>query len=560
MEPTTTDVIIVGAGPAGLSLALCLARQGIRSVVLERRPGENEHPRAHYVNTRTMELFRQWGIRDAVLADAYPTEHLPFEMLVPIGGLSGADRALISPASVTSCAQDRIEAALLSVLAGHPTCEVRWGRTFRDVVDHGDHVAVLADGPDGQDSLTGRWLVGADGASSAVRALLGIGMAGDPDLGSLINIYFEGRIDPDDAVPPLAMASPNPDVPGAFICMDGDRRWCFHYWYDPAVESPADFDTERCTQLVRRATGVTDDTPLAVRSIRPWTMTALVADRMRTGSVFLIGDAAHAFPPTGGFGMNSGIQDAHNLAWKLDAVLHGVGGEALLDSYQAERLPVAYLNTAQSLRNAGRGSRNADPSPQAAMIEGRATTSVRSAAAAAGTDEERERIEMLEHAGAIGQDIGFAYDDSPVVLPDGLPRPDIQIARYVPNASPGARAPHVELRGPDGSTVSLIDLLDGAFTLVTGAGGAAWWRAAEQLPADLAPRVVRVGDGQPYRSTGADLEATYGIGPSGAVLVRPDGHVAYRAPVAPADPATALESAVRTARGLVSVLQPQGDR
>lgn len=546
---TDTDVLVVGAGPAGLALALCLARRGVRSILLERRAGPSEHPRAHYVTTRTMELFGLWGVRERVLADAYPPEHLPFGMLVAIGGPTDAERRAFSPAGVNSCAQDRIEAALLAQLATYDEATLRWGRTFVDAVDHGDGVDLVVDGPDGPERLTGRWLVGADGAASAVRAHLGIGMIGDPDLGSLINVYFEGRLHPADETPPLAMSSPNPDVPGAFICMDGDRRWCFHHTYDPAVEQPADFDADRCARLVRSAVGVADDHPLTVRSIRPWTMTALVAERMRVGSVFLAGDAAHAFPPTGGFGMNSGIQDAHNLAWKLAAVLQGVGGAALLESYEAERLPVAYLNTAQSLRNAHRASTSADPSPQAALIEQRATRSVRSVAALAATQDERDRIEMLEHAGAIGQDLGFAYDSSPVVVPDGRPRPDTQIGTYLPNASPGARAPHVPVRS--GAVArSVLELYDGEFTLVTGPAGAAWRAAADLLPPAVAPRVLTVGPGETWEPVDVDVEQLYGIDPTGAVLVRPDGHVAFRAQTAPDDPGALLAEVTHTARGL----------
>jgi 2-polyprenyl-6-methoxyphenol hydroxylase-like FAD-dependent oxidoreductase len=543
-----TDVAIIGAGPAGFSLALCLARRGVRSVVAERRDGLVNHPRAHYVNTRTMELFRQWGLHDEVNAESYPVDHLPFEMLAAIGGLSNAERRLIAPASVTSCAQDRIEAALYRTLEPFAETTVLWNRTFTDVVDRGDGVTVALDGPDGIETIEARWLVGADGANSAVRAHLGVEMDGDPHLGSLINVYFEGRLTPDDEIPSLARQSTDPDAAGAFISMDGAHRFCFHHPYDRDVEQPADYDSERCADLIRRAAEVEADHPIDVRSIRPWTMTALVAQKMRVGSVFLAGDAAHAFPPTGGFGMNSGIQDAHNLAWKFADVLGGRAGDALLESYEAERQPVAYLNTAQSLRNAHRGSTDDNASPQAAMIEERATKSVRSTAAHAATPEERGMIEMLEHAGAIGQDIGFAYDQSPVIVDDGVDRPDTQIAKYVPNASPGARAPHIVLRHGD-STLSILDLFDGDFTLLTPSAATAWRLAVEQLPEQLRPTIVRIGADEEYAPVDADFTELYGIGPSGAVLVRPDGHVAFRSADADADPAATLADALHVALG-----------
>ncbi|MGL5819542.1 MAG: FAD-dependent monooxygenase [Phycicoccus sp.] len=555
MEKVTTDVVIVGAGPAGLSLALCLARHDVRSVVVERRSGENEHPRAHYINTRTMELLRQWGIADRVLADAYPADRMPFGMLEMLGGTTAEERRLMSPMTVASCAQDRVEAALLGRVADYPAAELRWDTTVVDFTDHGDQVVVSAQGPGGQVELTGRWLVGADGSASAVRRQLGIEMIGDPDLGSLVNAYFIGRLQPDGVDAPLAMASPNPDVPGAFIGMDGDRRWCFHHPYDPDVESVADFDAERCEKLIRSAVGLEDDVPIEIRSIRPWTMTALVADRMQQGSVFLVGDAAHAFPPTGGFGMNSGIQDAHNLAWKLASVLSGAAGSSLPDSYEPERQPVAFLNTAQSLRNSGQVAGRTRESSQAELIESRATTSVRSVAALAETEDEREALEMIEHAGAIGQDLGYAYDRSPVIVTDGVERPDIQIGRYVPNACPGARAPHVELRVDDGSTISVLDLFEAGFTLLTFSEPRQWADVATSAGTELGVTVRRVGPGLDLEPAepGVDVERLYGVRPTGAVLVRPDGFVAWRAVEAPDQPAVVLRSALDTALGRVPV-------
>jgi 2-polyprenyl-6-methoxyphenol hydroxylase-like FAD-dependent oxidoreductase len=421
------EIAIVGAGPAGLAMALCLARRGVRSIIVERRDGLIDHPRAHYVNTRTMELFHVWGVADAVIGESYPVDHLPFDQLEAFGGLSAEDRRRIAPASVTSCAQDRIEAILMKALASTGLCDVRWGRTFAGFVDDGTSVRLTVDGPNGSEDITSRWLVAADGAGSPTRKALGIEMIGSNDLGSLINVYFEGRIVPDGQVPSLALQSVTPEVAGAFISMDGDHRYCFHHPYEPDEEHSSSFDVDRCARLVRAAAGLPADHPVDVKSIRPWTMTAHVAERLRVGSVFLVGDAAHAFPPTGGFGMNSGIQDAHNLAWKFAAVLDGTADERLLDSYEPERQPVAFLNTAQSLRNVHTGPGGtsralAITADLVGKIDSLATQSVRSAAATA-SPEEKPMIEILEHVAAIGQDLGFAYDRSrkAVVHDDGRP-------------------------------------------------------------------------------------------------------------------------------------------
>ena len=523
-----TDVLIVGAGPVGLSLGLCLARLGVNSIILERHAQVYSHPRAHFVNTRTMELFRMWGIDKRVTDVAYPVEHLPFDMLVPLGGISWEQRKEISPVTVMSCAQDQVEEALLEALADYPHCTLLREHTLVSFVDEGERVTATVSNPNTDSAtITARWLVGADGAGSAVRDLMGINLVGDTNLASMVNIYFESRMHPLGIVPPLAMPSLDPDVAGAFVCMDGDRRWCFHLSTEDLVED-ADFDQATAAGLIRSAADLADDHPVEVRSIRHWTMSAVVAEKMRRGSTFLVGDAAHAFPPTGGLGMNSGIQDAHNLAWKLASVRNGVGGQALLDSYELERLPIAFMNTLQSLRNANRDSKSDNPSPSSDIIETRASRSVRSRMSLATDSEERDLIEMLEHSVAIGQDLGFAYESSNVVVPDGLDKPDNWVDRYTPNASPGSRAPHIPLISSDGARLSTIDLFDGVFTLVIGREGELWHDAVAALPADLRPNVLRFAPGAQFNSIDVDVDEVYGISAAGALLVRPDGHVACR--------------------------------
>jgi 2-polyprenyl-6-methoxyphenol hydroxylase-like FAD-dependent oxidoreductase len=540
-------VIIIGAGPAGLSLALNLARLGMRSIIVEKRPDRGNHPRAHYVNTRTAELFHVWGIERAVVAAGFPVEFLPFSTLALFGGPTDEERDLMAPARVGSCAQDLIEGFMLKALDAFNLCDIRYGMDCISVTDHGGGVEVVVATSEEYVTLTARWCAAADGAGSPVRRALDVKMIGDPDLGSVMNMYFHGRLIPEDAIPSIG-------VLGAFLSMDGKERWCFHCHYDPKVEGPADFDAERAILLIRRAAGLAADVPIAVKSIRPWTMTALVAERMRIGSVFLLGDAAHAFPPTGGFGMNSGIQDGHNLAWKLKAVFDGIGGDILLDSYDAERRPVAFLNTAQSFRNNRTqnlsGNEAVSPISDAtlATIESFATKSVRSSAAEQTDPDERERIEMIEHYASIGQELGFAYDQSPVIIDDGIPRPDVLISKYIPNAAPGARAPHIALER-NGEILSTICLFDGAFTLVTAGDGTDWRVAASKLPAAYAVKSVSIGSGQDFESRDIDFMSLYGIERDGAVLVRPDGHVCFRSKTKCSDSFTELTRAINASYG-----------
>jgi putative polyketide hydroxylase len=546
-----TPVLIIGAGPAGLSLALNLARQGIKSLNVDRRPERSQHPRAHYVNTRSMELFQLWGFEDDLRAGMFPEEHMYFPMLEMVGGTSAVERARISPSITISVAQDIVERGQEKALSAYPDAKIEWATGFVSLQDHGDHVETCLEDANGvQRVIRSRWLVGADGSNSPVRNALGIGMIGDPDLGSIINIYFYGAITPGGRSENIGMLSQSDKVFGPFISMDGFTRWCFQCHYDPATENAESFTVERCRDLVREAAGVGPEVEIDVRSIRPWKMTALVADRMSKGNVFLAGDAAHAFPPSGGFGLNSGVQDGHNLAWKLAAILKGQAGPALLESYHDERRPVACLNTVQSFRNAmtaklmGVGNEaHVDPETLRAIEEG-ATRSVRSVAATLEDENERGAWEMIEHGAALGQELGFAYDASAVIVDDGIPRPDIWIGKYIPNASPGARAPHLWVNLPDGKKASTIHLFDGHMTLLTLAGGGAWRSALANLNEAA---IVSTEIGKDWMADVADLKEQYGLGDEGAVLVRPDGHVAFRS--AASGTQAALKAAIVTAYG-----------
>jgi hypothetical protein len=282
--------------------------------------------------------------------------------------------------------------------------------------------------------------------------------------------------------------------------------------------------------LVRQAAGV-PDAPVAIRSIGFWVMSAQIALRFRERRVLLVGDAAHRTTPAGGLGMNTDLQSAHNLVWKLAAVLSGVAGERLLDTYQAERRGVATMNTeiskerAEGVFDAGAAAARGD------------FAAIRKRVAA-----------MAREPGRLGQDLGYTYE-SGAIVPDGTPpieRAD-PIADYLPNARPGARAPHLWLER-DAARLSSLDLFDTAFVLLTGRDGDPWREAATAITQqDRVPlQAYRVGDGGAadlVDRTGA-FPDLYGIGPKGAVLVRPDGFVAWRAPSLPARPAEALRAAL----------------
>jgi putative polyketide hydroxylase len=544
-----TPLIIVGAGPVGLSLALLMARFGTPTIILERRQSRSDHPRAHYVNTRTMELFRQWDCDAELIAGQFPQEFMPMPLLEMMGGTPMTDRIKFSPALVTSVAQDIVEEGIERKLKSYGLCDLKWGWTVSKVADLGDGVEVTATSTTGEAAtFKSRWCVAADGSSSAVRQSLGVNMIGDPELDRILNIYFFGQIISDDDMPGLGLGSKDRDVPGAFINMDGKQRHCFHYLMSDG-EKAEDFGIAECDALIRRAAKIPADRPLDIRAIKPWTMTALVAEQMQVGNIFLAGDAAHAFPPSGGFGLNSGVCDAHNLAWKFQAILDKKGGQELLDAYQSERQPVAFLNTAQSFRNSLTMNLRGVPRPfnvtQDVLddIEARATKSVRSIAGTLEGDE-REAMELIEHGGALGQELGYAYDQSSVIVYDGAARPDTVIGTYIPNACPGARAPHFWVNGPNGRQ-SILECFDREMVLLVSTNGDAWRSAA----AGLAIKCFSIGEVQDLVPEGTDFPELYGISADGAVLVRPDGHVAFRSAQGAAEAAATLASALKVSLG-----------
>jgi putative polyketide hydroxylase len=556
-------VVISGAGPAGLALALSLARLGVPATLYERRSAPSQHPRAHVMSTRTMELFRLWGIEEPVRAQAFPAKNVQWEMLAMIGGISPEDRDIISTGRISSCAQDLVEIEMRKALEQYPDTKIHWGHTITDFTDHGTHVDLTISDGSKTTQQKARFLIAAEGSKSDIREKLEIKMLGNHHVGSVMNIYFYGRIKPEGENATIGGRSMDPDLNGAFISMDGNTRYTFQLNYDPEVQKPEDFNFENCEEYIRRAAGITDDRPIEVKNIRPWKMTAHAAEKMVQGNIFLIGDAAHAFPPTGGFGANSGIQDAHNLAWKLAEYLAGRGTENLLESFDKERVPVAFLNTAQSFRNErtfdlrGTLAKETDEDRalykrELAFMDSKATKTVRSTAADAKDDNERGQIEMLEHFSAIGQDVGYGYDESNVIV-YGPEKPRAQaISRYVPEAAPGCRAPHVWLTAKDGSKTSTLNLSDGCFALMTAEGGLAWVEASNVHNADKGnlPEIsaYRFGEDADY-TPDRDFKALYEIEADGCVIVRPDGYVVYRSKSSEADALGELRKALAVAVG-----------
>ncbi len=541
-------VLIVGGGPVGLATALELARHGVRSLLVERHDTTTRHPKTRNLNTRTMEIVRGWGptVYDAIVGVNLPpgwtdqiiyTRTLAGEELgrMPTKGFAGPGPDVSREVPVLS-SQDIFEPILRRAAEATGLAELRFGHEAsgveRGTLAGDDRVVVSI-----TERATGRryrveakYLVAADGAASPIRAELGIEMEGLHSIGHFVNVYY--RADLDRWVthrPAILYWVASESARGVFQPLDARGRWLSQIAYDGSSESFAAYDKRQCTEWLRAAVG---DPALAaeILSIGTWTMNAVVAQRLVQGRVLLVGDAAHQLPPTGGFGMNTGIQTAHNLIWKLVLVLTGAAGPSLLDTFDAERRAVGRFNADQSFEN----------SVMVQRINAAATGELPAMSPAAAVEASRR------YGNFLGMELGFHYD-SAAVIPDGTEPPPVAdpVIDYVPCGRPGHRAPHLWLER-DGRRSSTLDLFGPGFTLLAGSSGDAWIVAAQQTARRLGVRVDAhsIGARGGWIDTDGVFAPRYGIAASGAVLVRPDGHVALRIQHAMADPVQELTVAL----------------
>ena len=517
----------------GLSASILLSRLGVASRLVERRAGTALHPKARNINMRTMEIFRQCGVEDDVRAAGLAIERTKFliwaeslagrEIERRVEKRSHPDGDLPSPAKHCLCAQDDLEPVLRRHAEALAPGTLAFATELIRFEQDASGVTATVRDARGETQVRAQYLIAADGARSPVRKALGVAMHGVPELYRSVNLLLNADLTKWVKDRPAAIYLIEQEgLHATFMTINGINRWGFLINL-PLEASFEPYTRERCAEVVRAAAGV-PDLDVEILGIDPWVAAAEVAERYRVGRVFLAGDAAHHMPPTGGFGLNTGVQDAHNLAWKLAAVLEGWAGPCLLDTYEAERRPYGQLVTQQCLetaRSMGRG-------PQ--------TPSASSAA---------PQLARPEFHNELGMIFGACYD-SCAVIPDGTALPAVAnpVADYVPCARPGGRAPHVWLER-DGRRVSTHDLVGMRFTLFAGARGEPWCDAARAAAASLRIPLgaLTIGPGADLADPESEWALAYGIEADGAVLVRPDGHVAWRSRSGSARPERELESA-----------------
>lgn len=544
-----TEVLIVGGGPVGLTLALELGSRGIDCVLVEERTAPTEHPKATLLGARSMEHFRRLGIADRVLNAALPPEinyfitfstRLAGHELHRITSPSIAETITRPPDVVrryrelgwspyykTQIGQQALEPVIWAAAAEKSSVRLLHGTRFLSHAETAEGVTAelshLASGA--AETVRAAYMVACDGGASAVRKALGIRMNGRGRMRPNVSFYFRSdeflRVH-DRGVGNLYFIMA-PGSFGLFTAIDGVRDWSFQFYFlDPAART-TDLDP---TEVLHRAVG----RPFAfeLTAVQHWWHHQSVARRWRSrrgdpllgdpGRVFLAGDAAHLFPPTGGVGMNTGIGDAVDIGWKLWAVLRGFGGPGLLEAYERERKPVAVRNSVISANNSDKIDMVMDETPPEVEDDGPAGEAARA--------EVRHKIRwMSKQFASAGTHLGYRYADSPIVVPDGTPEPPDDPSQVSPSTWPGSRAPHAFLGSDTRATGrSTLDLIGPGFSLVSfGAETGAIERVFANRNAPLSVHPL-------------DDPALAALYERRLVLLRPDGHVAWRGDAPPPDP------------------------
>jgi 2-polyprenyl-6-methoxyphenol hydroxylase-like FAD-dependent oxidoreductase len=539
MATTHVPVLIVGAGVGGLATSALLGHYGVSSVLVERRPEVFIYPKARNVNFRTLEILRRLGVGEAIHAVAeHPSVTVVKTTLngateEPAMGLNALVSELVSEfdglspePAVQYCPQSRSEPILLAD-ARRNGSQVRYGTELSSFdQDENGITATLHDrGAGTSEIVRADYLVAADGVHSPVREALGIGTSGSGlwPLYSVV-VYFRApwrKFVPDMGDGDVVQVK-NAEVDGLFVSAKGDLGVFITTYFPQHGESAEQFTPEHCRGLILKAVG--EPIPIEISDIMRWQPAEQVADQFRCGRVFLVGDSAHTVPPFRAGGANLAIQSADNLAWKLAAVVTGRAGPELLETYHAERHPVGRFSARQSCTG---------PQLEALRFADNSLT-----------------LPPTEKASNFAVAIGYRYRSTAVANSDvPLPVSDSVALVDALHGQPGTRVPHIWLPGDGGRRISTLDLIGPGFALLTAGEVGRWIDATNSVSASLGVPITvhSIGD---YRTDPADVWAEVtGLEPDGALLVRPDDFITWRADELPADPENALHQVLSTTLG-----------
>lgn len=574
MEVTEAPVLIVGGGGCGLAASVFLSDHGVGHVLVERHEATSALPKAHYINQRTMEIFQQHGLYDTVIEHAATTGQFgKVRWQTSLAGHGPLDRRVIyemdafgggaltehymadGPVLPVKLPQLRLEPLLRHQAEQRNPGRILFSHELISFTERDERVVAdirdLASGEVTQISV--QYVINADGGRT-LGPKLGVQMEGVTDMVDVTSAYFSADLSTwwhDGTIITWFVNPSRPDLNSTLLEMGPTwgrhcEQWGLHFALGDTDRS----DDAAVIDRIREVLGL-PDLELTVHKVSHWSVERVLADHYRVGRFLIVGDAAHRQPPTTGLGLNGGIQDVHNLAWKLAAVVSGRAGDALLDSYEAERRPVGERNVDWGLATwfhhrvlteaaLGLGAHipaERRPSAFTAYFEDSSTGALIRARAAEIFATHRAECHAHE------LEIGFAYEQGALV-PDGSEPPTRSPLGtvYRPTTRPGHRLPHVWL-DKDGERLSTLDLVGAStgFVLITGAAGSAWAEAAEQVSEKLSVpiTVARIGGGAPYNDDHG-WSAVREVADDGAVLVRPDNHVAWRSIGAAENPAGVL--------------------
>lgn len=559
-----TDVVIVGVGPAGAVAATLLTNLGIRTLAISRYVSTSPGPRAHITNQRAMEILRDLGLEEAAKELATPQEDMGEHVFG--ASLAGeefgrirtwstdpakkAEHDLASPCSVCDLPQIYFEPLIVNA-ASLRGADIRFKTEYVSHMQDEDHVLVrLRDLVTGIDfDVRAKYLIGADGARSKVAEDIELPFEGEMSMGShgSLNIEFTGDLSPlveHRKGDMYWMIQPGDGFNGAGVgvlrMVRPWNKWVCVSGYDMSKGDPK-LTEDQARSVVQKVMG-TKDIPIEIDAMSTWTINQQYARRNTAGRVFCMGDAVHRHTPMAGLGLNTSVQDAYNLCWKLAMVIKGQAGSALLDSYDAERTPVAKEVVDHAFMCLSKlppifMALGLKPAPsQEDMDRALSNLRARDGEGAARRAELRAALNdtLAGFGGALGLELNQRYE-SGAVHPDGADGPHFdrdRVFHYQASTRPGAHLPHVWLTRNQ-RPVSTLDLCGkGAFTLLTGLAGAAWAETAAKAAAELGidVKVHVIGPGQEYVDTYGDYAAISEVAEDGALLVRPDMMVAWRAP------------------------------